>query len=263
MPPRFLTNLRHRALLSILIVSLSACGGSDRVREADADVLYRHASQSLGSADYKTAISYYEALDARYPFSDAARQARLDLMYAYYKSGQAESAVDAADQFVRENPTHARVDYAYYIKGLVYFERSPNFLERWFKVDLSERPPADARQSFAAFQTIVQQYPKSPYAHDARRRMVFLRNRLADYEVYVARYYMKRGAYVGAAARAKFAIENYDGAPAVREALVIMTDAYRRLGLEELAEQSALVYTTNFPETAQRVEKKKSWWKFW
>jgi outer membrane protein assembly factor BamD len=262
-PLRFLTDLRLGALLTILIVSLSACGGKDRVREADPDVLYRQAKRALDSADYKNAISVYEALDARYPFADAARQARLDLMYAYYKSGEAESAVDAADQFIRENPTHARVDYAYYIKGLVYFERSPNFLERWFKVDLSERPPSDARQSFAAFQTIVQQYPKSSYAHDARRRMLFLRNRLADYEVYVARYYMKRGAYVGAAARAKFTLENYDGAPAVREALVIMTDAYRKLGLDELAEQSAAVYKANFPETAERVEKKKSWWKFW
>lgn len=263
MPPRFLTHLRHRALLSVLIVSLSACGGSDRVREADADVLYRQAKQSLTSSDYKNAIAYYEALDARYPFSDGARQARLDLLYAYYKSGQVEAAVDAADQFIRENPTHARVDYAHYIKGLVYFERSPNFLERWFNVDLSERPPGDARQSFASFQTIVQQYPNSPYAHDARRRMIFLRNRLADYEVYVARYYMKRGAYVGAAQRAKFVIENYDGAPAVRDALEIMTDAYYRLGLNELAEQTASVYKANFPETAERVEKKKSWWKFW
>jgi outer membrane protein assembly factor BamD len=262
-PSRPLNVLRLWAPLTVLIVSLSACGGSDRVREADADILYGHAQHALETADYKNAIAYYEALDARYPFSDAARQARLDLMYAYYKSGQAESAVDAADQFIRENPTHARVDYAYYIKGLVYYERSPNFLERWFNVDLSERPPSDARQSFAAFQTIVQQYPKSPYAHDARRRMVFLRNRLASYEVYVARYYMKRGAYVGAAQRAKFTIENYDGSPAVREALVIMTDAYRRLGLEELAEQSANVYKANFPETAERVEKKKSWWKFW
>ena len=263
MPARRLTDMRLWAPLTVLIVSLSGCGGSDRVREADADVLYRQAQQSLNSSDFKNAIAYYEALDARYPFSDAARQARLDLMYAYYKSGQAESAIDAADQFIRENPTHPRVDYAYYIKGLVNFERSPNFLERWFRVDLSERPPSDARQSFLAFQTIVQQYPRSPYAHDARRRMVFLRNRLADYEVYVARYYMKRGAYVGAASRAKYAIENYDGAPGVREALVILTDAYRRLGLNDLAEQSASVYKTNFPETAERVEKKKSWWKFW
>ncbi len=263
MPARSLTALRLWVLLSFLVVSLAACGGKSGQREGDPDVLYGQAKHSLDASDFKNAIAIYEALDARYPFSDAARQARLDLMYAYYKSGETESAVDAADQFIRENPTHARVDYAYYIKGLVYFERAPNFLERWFKVDLSERPPSDARQSFAAFQAIVQQYPKSPYAHDARRRMLFLRNRLAEYEIHVARYYMKRGAYVGAAARAKFTIENYDGAPAVRDALEIMTDAYRRLDLNELAEQTAAVYRANFPETAERVEEKKSWWKFW
>ncbi len=263
MPARSLTFLRVCSLLPLIIASLAACGGSKGVQEGDPDVLYQRAKQSLDSADYKNAITIYEALDARYPFSDAARQARLDLMYAYYKNGEPESAIDAADQFIRENPTHARVDYAHYIKGLVYFERAPNFLERWLNVDLSERPPSDARQSFQAFQTIVQQFPKSEYAHDARRRMLYLRNRLADYEIHVARYYMRRGAYVGAAARAKYAIENYDGAPAVRDALVIMTDAYRRLGLEDLAEQSATVYRANFPETAERVEKKKSWWKFW
>jgi outer membrane protein assembly factor BamD len=93
--------------------------------------------------------------------------------------------------------------------------------------------------------------------------MIYLRNRLADYEIHVAEYYMRRGAYIGAAARAKYTIENYDGAPAVRDALAIMTDAYRRLGMTELAEQSASVYRANFPESAERVEEKKSWWKFW
>ena len=264
MPARSLILLRLCALPVIVIASLSACrGGSGRVPEGDPDVLYRRAREDLESSDYKNAIATYEALDARYPFSDAARQARLDLMYAYYKNREAESAVDEADQFIRENPTHPRVDYAYYIKGLVYFERAPNILERWLRVNLSERPPADARQSFAAFQTIVQQYPKSEYAHDARRRMLYLRNRLADYEIHVAKYYMRRGAYIGAAARAKYTIENYDGAPAVRDALEIMTDAYRELGMTELAEQSASVYRANFPDTAERVEKKDSWWKFW
>ncbi|MGH8309960.1 MAG: outer membrane protein assembly factor BamD, partial [Steroidobacteraceae bacterium] len=174
MPARSLTFLRVCALFTLFIVSLAACRGtSNRIQEGDPDVLYRRAKRALDSADYKNAIAVYEALDARYPFSDPARQARLDLMYAYYKNGEAESAVDAADQFIRENPTHPRVDYAHYIKGLVYFERAPNFLERWLRVDLSERPPSDARQSFVAFQTIVQQFPKSQYAHDARLRMLY------------------------------------------------------------------------------------------
>jgi outer membrane protein assembly factor BamD len=135
--------------------------------------------------------------------------------------------------------------------------------ERWLRVDLSERPPSDARKSFVAFQTVVTNYPQSEYAHDARVRLLYLRNRLADYETHVAGYYMRRGAYLAAIARAKYTIENYDGAPAVKTSLEIMTDAYRKLGLDDLAEQSASVYRENFPETAERVDKKKKWWEVW
>jgi outer membrane protein assembly factor BamD len=185
-------------------------------------------------------------------------------MYAYYKARQPESAIDQADQFIRENPTHPRVDYAHYIKGLVWFERNRNFLERWFNADLTERPPIDARKSFQSFQTLVQRFPNSEYAPDARQRMIFLRNRLAEYEVHVARYYLKRGAYVGAINRAKFALENYDGSPAVREALQIMVAAYQRLNLKELAASTQQILTENYADMANAVDQKeKSWWEFW
>ncbi len=151
------------------------------------------------------------------------------------RTAPGDSAVDQADEFIRENPTHPRVDYAYYIRGLVYFEGGASSLERLFRADIAKRPPHEAEKSFQAFQTLVQQYPKSPYAADARQRMVYLRNRLADYQIAVARYYMKRGAYVGAASRARGVIEIYDGAPAADEALAIMAEAYRRLGVDELA----------------------------
>jgi len=184
-------------------------------------------------------------------------------MYAYYKNRESESAVDQADQFIRENPTHPRVDYAHYIKGLVYFERNANFLERLFNSDLSERPPIDARRSFQSFATLVQQFPNSQYAPDARQRMIFLRNRLADYEVHVARYYMERGAYVGAINRAKYAVINYDGAPAVREALGLIKRAYLALGMEQLAADAQAVLEQNY--TADEVEDatEDAWWKFW
>ena len=156
------------------------------------------AKRASDNGNYRDAITYYEQLEARFPFSNPARQGQLDLMYAYYKNREPESAIDQADQFIRENPAHPRVDYAYYIKGLVQFERNPNFLERWFNADLTERPPIDARKSFQAFQTIVERFPNSEYAEDSRQRMIFLRNRLASYEVYVAEYYLKRGAWVGA-----------------------------------------------------------------
>src|SRR5690606_5406108 len=131
-----------------------------------------------------------------------------------------------------------------------------------FRVDLSERPPQTAAKAFNSFKTVVEQYPKSEYAHDARRRMLYLRNRLADYEIYVARYYMKRGAWVAAAQRAEQTIEQYDGSPAVRDALAIMIDAYGRLGMKELADNARAVYALNFPGDQQRVAQKKSWWKF-
>lgn len=261
MPLDFQSALRWIAGAALCGVLLGACRSTpDQDTQSGPEVLYEKAHSALRSSNFDIAIRTYENLEARFPFSDSARQGKLDLMYAYYKNDEPESAVDAADQFIRENPTHPRVDYAHYIKGLVYFERTPNFLERFFNVDLSERPPSDARKSFAALQIIVQQYPKSEYAHDARRRMVYLRNRLADYEVAVGRYYMRRGAYVGALARAKYVIESYDGAPAVREALEIMTRAYRELEMTELADQTEHVYKENFPDTAQRVAEKDRWW---
>src|SRR5262245_32745451 len=254
------------ALITVLL-ALSGCKGNRErsLQRQGPEKLYQQARTQLRSYDFNNAIKTYEALTARFPFTNEARQARLDLIYAYYKAGESESAIDAADTFVRENPTHPRVDYAWYVKGLVDFERTPNILERMFRVDLSERPPSTARKSFAAFKTVVEQYPKSDYAHDARKRMIFLRNRLADYEVHVAEYYLKRGAFVAAAQRSKGAIEQYDGAPAIQQALAILIEAYDRLDLKELAAQSRQVYEANYQDNVRQAQAAthKSWWQFW
>ncbi|PZN27165.1 MAG: outer membrane protein assembly factor BamD [Proteobacteria bacterium] len=262
---RFLT-LTMAALAATLM--LAGCGGtSTRELISNPDLLYERAKRAADAGNYRDAIFFYEQLEARFPFSNAARQGQLDLMHAYYRNREPESAIDQADQFIRENPTHPRIDYAYYIKGLVTFERNPNFLERWFNADLSERPPIDALESFQAFQTLVQRFPESEYAGDARQRMIFLRNRLANYEVHVAEYYLKRGAYVGAINRAKYAIENYDGAPQIRRALEVMAQAYTELGMPELAEDTRRVLRANYgsPDTLDAAERpeKKAWWKFW
>jgi len=257
------------ALLAILLVALSTLTGCRTNREADAlksgpELVYERARKSLDDQDFDTAIRIYEALVARFPFAPEARQARLDLIYAYYRGRESESALDAADTFIRENPTHPRIDYAWYIKGMVDFERTPNALERLFKVDLDERPPQTALKSFNAFRKVVEEFPKSEYAHDSRRRMLHLRNRLADYQLYVAHYYVKRGAWVAAAQRSKEAIEQFDGAPAVREALEIMIESYERLGMKELADQSRQVYVLNYGGDPQKVVPvKRSWWKPW
>ena len=253
---------------ALLALGLTGCGNKPREQIGNADKLYEMAKKAADNGNYRDATQYYEQLEARFPFTNAARQWQLDLMYAYYKNREPEAAIDQADQFIRENPAHPRVDYAYYIKGLVQFERNPNFLERWFNADLSQRPPIDARKSFQSFQTLVQRFPNSEYAEDSRKRMIFLRNRLASYEVYVAGHYLERGAYVGAINRAKYAIENYDGSPQIRQALEIMAESYRRLGMADLATDTEKVMAENYaqlnePQPVEPEQQKKHWWKFW
>ncbi|MGH8285575.1 MAG: outer membrane protein assembly factor BamD [Steroidobacteraceae bacterium] len=256
-----------RSALCLVLLVVAGCGSNPEreLQQTDPIRLYDRARRSLSSQDYDNAIKLYEALAARYPFTDQARQARLDLIYAYYRARESESAIDAAETFIRENPTHPRVDYAWYIKGLVDFERTPNKVERLFGIDLTERPPTTARKAFDSLSTVVERYPKSEYAHDARQRMIHLRNRLADYEVHVAKYYLKRGAYVAAAQRAKQAVEQYDGAPSTRDALEVLIAAYERLDLKELASQSREVYRLNYDGEPEHrtAARDRPWWKLW
>jgi len=257
------------SLIALCLVMLATSGCKSHREKApqqsSPEVLYKKAKKSLDSFDFNGAIKVYEQLTSRFPFTDQSRQARLDLIYAYYRAGEEESATDAADTFIRENPTHPRVDYAYYIKGLVDFEHTPNALESLFRVDMSQRPPSTARKSFAAFKTVVEQYPKSEYAHDAQQRMIYLRNRLAAYEVHVAKYYMKRGAYVAAAQRARNCVEEYDGAPATRDALELLVQSYDHLALKPLADQARVAYQANFSVPVRQAEADihRPWWKFW
>ena len=176
------------------------------------------------------------------------------------KCGWVDPAVDAADTFIRENPTNPRVDYAYYMKGLVYFERQSNWLERRFRVDLSQRPPVNAKKSFDAFQQLLEKYPHSQYVSDAQQRMIYLRNRLADFELHVALYYMRRGAYVGALNRAKYCVENYDGAPAVKGSMKVIVNAYYDLNMVDLAKNAERVYADNYPGPTKDLEPKKHWY---
>ncbi len=211
-------------------VRLSGCAHKNRqLQQSSPDVLYKKAKKSLDSYDYGTAIKTYEQLTARYPFTDQSRQARLDLTTHITVLAKRRPQPTPPRRSSARTRTHPRVDYAWYIKGLIDFERPPNALEKLFRVDLTQRPPSTARKSFAAFRTVVEQYPKSDYAHDSLQRMVYLRDRLANYEVHVARYYMKRGAYVAAVQRAKGCIEQYDGAPAIHDAVAIMVEGYDRL----------------------------------
>ena len=238
----------HLVILCLALSTVAGCSSFRSTKITTADQLYDRAKQDLDNRDFAFAIKNLELLEARFPFSNATRQAQLDMLYAYYENGDRENVIDQADQFIRENPTHPRVDYAYYMKGLANFDQDRNFIEGWFRVDLSKRPPENSRTSFQAFQQLIQRFPESQYAADARQRMIFLRNRLANYEVYVARYYFNRGAYIAALNRCKYAIENYDGAPVIKDALEISRDVYNKLNMQDLAERTSSVLALNFPE---------------
>lgn len=242
--------LRPLLLLSALGL-LAACAGNEEEQTEIGNLTsaYEEAKEAIARNNYRRGIQIFEAIQARYPFSDLSRQIQLELMYAYYRSGQKEQAIDAADTFMRENPIHPRVDYALYIKGLAYFESEAGFLERRFKKDITERPPKDVAESYSALRRLVERYPASEYAEDAEQRMLFLKNRLAAYENHVADYYLRRGAYVAAVNRAKNALEEYNGADTNARSLKIMAEAYEKLGMHDLADDTRRVLAMNFPTT--------------
>ena len=244
--------IKQQARLALLLTAfglLAACAGNDEqeTQVNDLTVAYEEAREAIARNNFRRGIQIFEAIQARYPFSALSRQISLELMYAYYKAGRKEQAIDVADTFMRENPIDARVDYALYIKALSYFESEAGFLERRFKKDITERPPKDVQQAYSALRRLVERYPASEYAPDAQQRMLFLKNRLAAYENHVADYYFRRGAYVAALNRAKNALEEYNGADTNARSLKIMANAYDELGMKDLAADARRVLALNFP----------------
>jgi outer membrane protein assembly factor BamD len=236
------------ALATMLALTIIAgCAGSEEFDLASSiEEAYVDAQEAVEVGNYRKAISIFEQLQARFPFSAFATQIQLELAHAYYMDHRVEQAIDAADTFIRENPTHARIDYAIYIKALAYFEREQGMLERLFRKDIDKRPPRDGELAFSLFGRLVERYPASPYAADAQQRMIYLKNRLAAYENVVARFYLEREAYVAALNRATKAIEAYNGANSGAESLQIMIEAYEGLGMMDLAEDARRVLEKNF-----------------
>jgi len=241
--------LSKLAVILLGVAIMAGCAGNDEERTVIGDITnaYEEAKEAVDNSNYRRGVQIFEAIQARYPFSDLSRQIQLELIYAYYKAGLKEQAVEAADTFIRENPIHERVDYALYIKGLAYFEDESGFLERRFRKDVTRRPPKEVAESYSSLRRLVDRYPASEYAPDARQRMVFLKNRLATYENHVADYYLRRGAFVAAVNRAKTALEEYNGAEGNAESLRIMAEAYEELGMSDLAADTRRVLALNFP----------------
>jgi len=242
--------IRYALAMLLTLTMVAGCAGNDEEFDLTTSIqdAYVEAQDAVSVGNYRKAIGIFEALQARFPFSDFATQIQLELAHAYYMDRRVEQAIDAADTFIRENPTHARIDYAIYIKALAHFEREQGMLERLFRKDIDKRPPRDGELAFSLLSRLVDRYPASPYAADAQQRMVYLKNRLAAYENVVARFYLKRDAYVAALNRAKTALETYHGAESGAESLEIMIEAYEGLGMTQLAEDTRRVLQKNFSD---------------
>ena len=242
--------MRH--LMTILLVfTLSACSyfgeKDDETASWDADRLYAEAKGQLDSGYYSQAVENYQKLETRFPFGTHAQQALLDLAYAYYKDDEPESAISACERFIKLYPQNVHVDYAYYLKGLTNFNRGKGLTDRFLPTDESQRDPGAALRAFQDFSELVKRFPESEYVEDAEQRMRYLRNNLAQNEVHIANYYMRRGAFLAAVNRARYVVENYPRTPAVPDALVLMAKAYRILEMNDLLEDALRVLELNYP----------------
>ncbi|MDD5580344.1 MAG: outer membrane protein assembly factor BamD [Methylobacter sp.] len=230
----------------------------DEYADWNSEKFRSEAKTAVEAGNYEKAIKLYEALESRYPFGEESAQTQLDIAYAYYKNNDPDSAISAVDRFVKINPRNPSVDYAYYLKGLVNYNRGIGFIDRFLPTDISQRDPGSAKDAYENFADLIRRFPESKYVPDARQRMIALKNNLAMHEVHVARFYMKRKAYIAAVNRASNVIEKYQRAPAVPYALQIMQEAYTKLDLPDLAKDVSKVYEQNYPNGPPVLEHKNS-----
>jgi outer membrane protein assembly factor BamD len=240
-------SLQGCGTLKELFSSDSSASDEDEYADWTAEKFRTEAKSAVEAGSYEKAIKLYEALESRYPFGEDSAQTQLDIAYAYFKNNDPDSAIAAADRFIKMNPRSPGVDYAYYLKGLVNYNRGIGFIDRFLPTDTSQRDPGSARDALNNFEELIRLFPQSKYVPDARLRMIALKNNLAMYEVHVARYYLKRKAYVAAADRASTVIEKYQRTPAVPFALQILQEAYTKLDMLDLAKDATRVYELNYP----------------
>jgi len=264
--------LYRSLLLTIITILLSSCiifGDPTEIDETtgltDIEVLELAQSASFVN-DWPRAISIYEKAEKRFPNSRYAPQIKLNLAYAYKQFYQEEEAILMIDKFIRSYPNHPAMDYAYYLKGVVLF-RDRGIIKELTMQDISDRDLSKLEQSFQSLKVMTDLFPNSQYYNDAINRMTYLMNKIAERELYVARFYMKKGAYLAALNRAKYVLEKYPQSVHQEEALVIQISAYKNLGIDDLAADSKRVLDLNFPKSnfnKQKVDNdEKNWWEFW
>jgi outer membrane protein assembly factor BamD len=261
-----------RASVVLCLAALIGAACSTQPKEdpntaASLDQLYRQARDEASAGGYDRAIKLYERLEGRASGTPLAQQAQLEVAYLNYRTGEKAQALAAVERFIKLNPSSPALDYAMYLRGIINFNDDLGFLGKYAQQDLSERDQQASRDAYQSFKQLVDQFPDSRYAADARVRMDYIVNALADYEVHVARYYFRRGAYVAAANRAQRAVAEYPQVPAAEEALYIMVQSYDRLGLEPLRDDAQRVLGKNFPASRYAAEgtrrRERAWWQLW
>ncbi len=245
--------MRVIKLLSVLVATalLASCaifGSHDRMATMSAPQLYAHASKLLQGGNYSAAETAYKRLISRFPSGKYDERSQVDLAYTLYKDAKPDDAYSQIDRFIKTYPTYKHIDYAYYLRGLINFNRTEGFLERFVHRDESRRDQGYRLKAFDDFSQLTRRFPGSKYAGDARQRMIYLRNGLAQHEIDVAEFYLQRKDYVAAAHRAKYVVEHYQQAPAAGDALAIMTRSYIALDRPKLAAQSRKVLKLNYPD---------------
>jgi outer membrane protein assembly factor BamD len=255
--------------LTTLLVLTSGCGSTPKETESQwsAERLYAEAKEEASAGNYERAGKLYERLEGRASGTALAQQAQIERAYMLYKSADKAQALSVLERFIKLHPTSAALDYALYLQGLINFNDNLGLLGSLARQDLSERDQQAARDSYQSFKQLVDQFPQSLYADDSRVRMNFIVNSLAAYEVHVARYYYRRGAYVAAVNRAQSVIAEFQQSPSAQEALYILADSYDKLGLTELRDDADRVLRANFPNTTIHSDglgvTKKAWWQLW
>jgi outer membrane protein assembly factor BamD len=257
------------AVLATLLALLAGCNTPPKEPESQwsAERLYAEAKEEASLGNYERAGKLYERLEGRASGTALAQQAQIERAYMLYKTNDKPQALATLERFIKLHPTSAALDYALYLQGLINFNDDLGILGALSRQDLSERDQQAARDSYQSLKQLVDQFPQSLYVDDARARMNYIVNSLAAYEVHVARYYYRRGAYVAAANRAQTVVTEFQESPSAQEALYIMMQSYDQLGLTTLRDDTDRVLRKSFPATTLHADGvstvKKPWWQLW
>ena len=241
--------LLFKVTLLFAVLLVVGCASVEKTANWTVEEFHAKARAHLDAGEWEQAIDYYRQLERRYPYGKYAEQSQLEVIYAYYRNREPELAISSADQFILLYPTHPRIDYAYYLKALSIFQSSTSPLDRLSRVDPSRRDPGPARESFEAFRALVTLFPQSSYARNTRQRMAEILDLIAQHEINIGRYYLRRGAHVAALNRAKYVIEHYPDVSAVEDALGIMVAVYKKMGFDTLLDDTVRILQQSYPDS--------------